>query len=359
MCTERESDWCEEAPMNVAQAKAIARQWVLEEGSRMPGFAGAFFHGSVNWLSVDARLPATSDIDIMLVLDPAAAPCKPGKFIYRGILLEVSTLPADGFGSAEAILSQYHLAGSFHTASVILDPSGQLTALQAAVAKDYARRTWVTRRCKHARDKLLTGYRLDAGGPFPDQVTAWLFPTGIATHLSLVAGLRNPTVRRRYVAARELLAEYGHAAFYETLLEQLGCAQMTQARAAYHLDALAAAFDVAKDVIRSPFFFAADISDLARPVAIDGSRELIARGDHREAIFWLAATWSRCQQVFLRDAPGPLYDRFDAGYRELLGDLGIASFADLQARHAALVRSLPQLWAVTESILAANPEIVD
>ncbi len=345
--------------MNVAQAKAIARRWVEEEGRSMPGFVGAFFHGSVNWLPATATLPATSDLDIMVVLEPTAPPSKPGKFLYDGVLLEVSTLPADQLASPESILGQYHLAGSFHTASVILDPSGRLTALQSAVAKEYARREWVVRRCQHARDRLLTGYRLEEADPFPDQVTAWLFPTGIATHLLLVVGLRNPTVRRRYLAARELLAEYGHTSFYETLLEQLGCARMTQKRAMHHLDALAGAFDAAKAVIRSPFFFAADISDLARPVAIDGSRELIARGDHREAIFWMVATWSRCQQVFLRDAPGPLYERFDAGFRNLLGDLGIASFADLQARRAALVQSLPQLWSVTESILAANLEITD
>ena len=38
---------------------------------------------------------------------------------------------------------------------------------------------------------------------------------------------------------------------------------------------------MAKAVVRTPYRFAADISDSARPVAIDGSRELIERGYHR------------------------------------------------------------------------------
>jgi hypothetical protein len=340
----------------VKQAKEVARQWVIAEGSSMPGFAGAFFHGSINWLPDVALLPATSDVDVMVVLDDATPPEKPGKFIYRDVMLEVSYLPREQVRSPEQILGQYNLAGSFHRPSVILDPSGRLTALQAAVTKDYAKRHWVMRRCEHARDKILGGFRLHRVDPFPDQVTAWLFPAGITTHILLVAGLRNPTVRTRYLAARELLADYGHLDFYDILLELLGSARMSRGRAEQHLAALTAAFDAAKTVIKTPFFFAADISDLARPVAIDGSRELIARGDHREAIFWMVATYSRCQQVFHHDAPA-MNDRFDRGYRELLVDLGIASFGDLQRRYDEVKRSLPQVWQVAEAIVTANPDI--
>lgn len=340
----------------VRDAKEIARQWVSEEGSGLPNLVGAFFHGSVNWLPDDAPLPATSDVDVMIVLDDPAPPRKPGKFRYRNVLLEVSYLPSDQVRTADQVLGLSHLAGSFHTASVILDPSGHLTRLQAAVARDYAKRRWVLRRCEHVREKMLTGFRLDEADLFPAQITAWLFPTSLTTHLLLVAGLRNPTVRTRYLAARELLADYGRLDVYETSLELLGCARMTQARAREHLDALAAAFDSAKGVTSSPFFFAADISDAGRPVALDGSRELISRGDYREAIFWITATYSRCQLVFHHDAPH-LFDQFAAGYRELLTDLDIASFADLQRRRDAVVRALPALWAVAEEIISTNPLI--
>ena len=179
--------------MLVKDAKAVARQWVLEEAGRIPGFWGAFYHGSTNWLPDDAALPATSDVDVMVVLDDPNPPHKPGKFIYRDVLLEVSYLPRDQLQSAELILSQSHLAGSFRTASIIADPSGQLTKLQERVARDYAKRRWVTKRCEHARDKILGNLRgLDEAAPFHDQVTGWLFAAGVTTHVLLVAGLRNP-----------------------------------------------------------------------------------------------------------------------------------------------------------------------
>jgi hypothetical protein len=346
--------------MLVKHAKKVARQWVIEEASQTPGFCGAFYHGSTNWLPDDAALPTTSDVDVMVVLAGPTPPNKLGKFIYRDVMLEVSYLPGDQLQSAEVILGQSHLAGSFGPASIILDPSGQLTRLQAVVAKDYAKRRWVTKRCEHARDKILNNLRaLDEAAPFHDQVAPWLFATGVTTHVLLAAGLKNPTVRRRYVAARELLAEYGHLHFYETLLELLGCARMSRMRADQHLVALTAVFDVAKVVLKTPFFFASDISDLARPIALDGSRELIERGDHREAIFWMVATYSRCQKVLYQDAPVEMRDQFSPGYRRLLADLGITSFADLQQRGEQVKLFLPRLWDIAEGIMAANPEIED
>jgi len=343
----------------VKQAKDAARRWVFEEASGTPGFSGAFFHGSTNWRSDDARLPATSDVDVMVVLDNSNPPLKPGKFMYEEVPLDVAYLSRDQLRSPELVLGQYHLAGSFRATSVILDPSGQLTALQMAVSRDYAKQKWVYQRCQHVRDKILRGFAFNESDLFFDRVDTWLFPAGITTHLLLVAGLENPTVRRRYVAARELLAVYGRLDFYQYLLEMVGCAHMNQASVERHLASLSEAFDAAKTMIVTPFFFAADISDIARPIAIDGSRELIVRGDHREAIFWMVATYSRCQKVFHSDAPVTVEEKFAQGYHELLADLGIASLTDLQRRREQVRQALPVVWEVAEAIIAANRAIED
>jgi hypothetical protein len=340
----------------VGEARDVARQWVVEQGSRTPGFAGAFFHGSINWLADDNVLPATSDVDVMLVIDDPRPAAKPGKCVYQDVLLEVSLLPSDRLRSPEDVLGTYNLAGSFHVPSVILDPTGGLTALQAAVATGYAERRWVRRRCLDARDKILHGYAWNSGDLWPDQVVSWLFPAGITTHVLLVAGLKNPTVRRRYLAARALLTEYGQLDLYEELLALLGCATMTSQRAAQHLTALAEAFDAAAAVITSPFFFAADISPIGRTVAIAGSQELIARGDHREAVFWMVATYSRCQTIFHHDA-AHLESRFARGYHDLLADLGIETVADLERRIGEVREFVPRVWEAAEAIMAANPGI--
>jgi hypothetical protein len=346
--------------MIVKEAKDVARQWVIQEASKAPGFYGAFYAGSTNWFSDEAVFPSTSDVDVWVVLADPGPPAKLGKFICRDVILEVSYLPNDLLRSSDQILGDYHMAGSFRTPSIIADPSGRLTRLQAAVSRDFAKRQWVYKRCEHANNRVLRKLQsLNESEPFHDQVTAWLFATGVTTHVLLAAGLRNPTVRRRYLAARELLADYGHVDFYETLLRMLGCDQMSREIVAHHLTALTEAFDAAKAVVKTPFPFASDISDIARPITIDGSWDLVERGYHREAIFWMVATYSRCQKVLYHDAPAEMQDRFGPGYRRLLGDLGISSFADLQQRKEQFEIFLPHVWEVAEAIMAANPGIQD
>jgi len=346
--------------MIVKQARDVARRWVFEHGRATPGFAGAFHHGSTAWLPDEAILPATSDVDVMLVIEGATPPPKPGKLIYDTLLLEVSYVSADRLRSPDLVLGDYHLAGSFRTPSIISDPSGHLTELQAAVSAGFADRQWVRERCEHARSNVLRNLdSLNESDPLHDQVIAWAFASGVLTHVLLVAGLKNPTVRRRYATVHELLAAYGRTDFYETLLEPLGCRRVSRSVVAEHLAALADAFDAATAVITTPFPFASDISDIARPIAIDGSRDLIEGSFHREAVFWLVVTSSRIQKVLHHDAPPEMRDRYRPGYRALLGDLGIRSFTDLQQRREQVRDLLPQVWETAEAILAANPAIHD
>jgi hypothetical protein len=346
--------------MIVKASKEIARDWVTKNARAIPGFQGAFFHGSITWLPDDANLSPTSDLDVVVVVDESQIMDKPGKLVFRNVLLDVSFLAATDLESPETLLSNSHLAGSFRAPSVISDPSGWLTDLNIAVARDFAQRQWVIRRCEHANGKVLQNLAsLDQTKPLHDQVVSWLFATGVTTHILLTAGLRNPTVRQRYLAVRRILHDYQRLSFYDDLLGLMGCANISRERVELHLEALTSAFDSAKSVVKTPFLFAADISDLGRPIAIDGSRELVARGDHREAVFWMVATYSRCQQIFYADAPAKTRNTFNPGYMALLADLGITSHADLARRCDEVRTFLPLVWEEAEVIMRANPEIED
>lgn len=63
--------------MQVQQARAAARDWVTTTAASWPWVTGAYFTGSVLGLADDEEIPATSDIDVLLVVRPDAPP-KPG-----------------------------------------------------------------------------------------------------------------------------------------------------------------------------------------------------------------------------------------------------------------------------------------
>lgn len=365
--------------MLAKDAKHAAHEWVSANASNIPGSQGALLHGSILRIADGDTVDPSSDIDILVVIDEPDPGLKVGKFVYRDALLDVTQVPIEMLDSAEKVLGNYHLASSFFRPDIISDPAGHLSNLAHRVTRDFAKREWVIRRCDDARNNAEgKALSLDEAQPLHDQVTSWLFANGVLTHILLVAGLKNPTVRKRYVATRDLLrvlptssrpekaptvaptpcrpAADDLTVFYEKLLELLGSAHMTRHRVEHHLDALADAFDAASNVNRTPVFFASDLSAVARPIAIDGSREMIANGDHREAMFWIVATWCRCMHVFHVDAPDLERD-FQPAFFEVLTDLGITSFADLKRSTTQTDAFIPDVWDVAESIIAANPDI--
>jgi hypothetical protein len=183
-----------------------------------------------------------------------------------------------------------------------------------------------------------------------------MFSTSLTTLVVLVAALRNPTVRLRYLRARDVLADHECSDFYVELLELLGCATARPDQVQHHLDELTVTFDRAARLARTPFFFSSDITASARPIAIRGAQDLIDAGSHREAVFWLLATFARCQQVLVADAPevaARTAPRFAEAAAELLE---IETPADLRARSAQVLGFLPRLHTVAESILPV-PEI--
>ncbi len=345
--------------MFVKQVKDVAHQWVNEEAKNVPGFYGAFFSGSINRMPDDVEFPSTSDVDVKIVTE-APNPPELHKLIYQNVILEVDFIPRDYVQSSDVVLGSYPTAIHFTTPNIISDPSGELTKIQEVVSKDYARRKWVHKRCENTRDWLNTSLQwLNESDPLHDQVFAWLYPAIILTHIVLVADLQNPTIRKGFLASRAVLSRYGQLSLYESMLGILGSVQLSREQVEFLLSSFTEVFDITKRFVKTPFFLSSNISDFARPISIDGSRELIESGDHREAMFWIAFMHTRCQRALYNDAPADIQHQLMPSFRVVLEDLGIKSFADLQRRNKQIEELLPRVWEAAEAIIAANPEIVD
>ncbi len=283
---------------------------------------------------------------------------KPTEFLYRDVLIEVNYPPWSDINSPEVVLGEYRRAGGFRPANILSDPSGELSSLFGALSNDFAKRRWVGRRCEDAM-RNTPGFlkRVDESALYHDQVTCWLFGTAGPCHILLTAALQNPTVRRRSLETRTLLDGYGHLDLYESLLKLQGSAGMGKLRVEYRLAAVTEIFDFAKEIIKPPHRFASDISEVGRPISIGGSREFIDGGYHREAVYWIVATYSRCLAILHNDASRDERENYAAGFHELLADLGITSFADLQEGSQRAREFLHRVWDVVEAIMDANAEI--
>jgi hypothetical protein len=339
--------------MTVQEAKTIVRQWVQEQAVQMPGFIGAFYHGSINWMDDNDTFPDTSDADVIIVVtDPAIYTA--GKFRYKHLVLEVTYMPPEEFQSAEQLLSKFYWAGSIKNPGIIADINGHLSAVLQEAAEKYADAYWVRRRCQDAKERSLRFMTALKDAPLHDQVTNWLFCRGLMAHMLLVAGLQNPTVRKRYVDVRRLLAWYDALEFHEQLLKSAGFANMSAGDVEGHLVTLTAVFDDAAAVIRTPYRFAADISPAGRPIVIDGSYELIKAGYHREAMFWITATHCRCQHVLSLDAPVAMQEQHKYGFMRLLDELHITSAEERAASDQAAAQFIETVDSMAEMIIMSR-----
>ena len=329
----------------------MAADWVHGHDFGALPVVGAFLAGSTIEADRAAELPPESDVDVAVVVD-GPAPAKLGKLDVAGVRVEVTYLPWSELADPERVARVPHLAPSFARDTLLADRDGRLRRLQAQVGPIFARPDVVEDRCAHVLHRMAALPAPTAG--WPETVTGWLFPTSLGTHVVLVAARRNPTVRLRYLRAREVLHERGLGARYPELLAQLGCLHVTPSLVSTHLAALAQAFDAAAARGSTSFFFATDITTAARPIAIDGSAGMVARGDHRESVFWLLATFSRCLQILdATDAAGRArhHDAFAAAVAELVG---VRAPEDLRRRRTELQHELPRLQELARMIVAQD-----
>jgi hypothetical protein len=347
--------------MNIGTAKAIARQWLAEEWEGTPGFLGALYCGSTNWKSDEAEYVPPSDIDILIWVD---GEIRTLDRLYRdGVILQPSILPYSRLSrTPEEILSDFRIASHFSVPSIIADPTGHLTTLYRAVAPEYARRKWVRARCERVRtriDEILDTWLapdLETDALWT-QVFDLYYMVFLLSEILPVADLRDPTVRKSFVLAREILQKQGRLDLQEAMFTLLGCQAMSRTDVEALFAVYTEAFDQASLFLRTPFFFSSEVAANSRPVSVEGVREIVDSGLHREAMFWMMAIYSIAVKVMQNDAPDAEKVAHLQQYRQQLADLGLRTKADIIDRAEQLKSLVPTFMEVAEQIMDNNPAI--
>jgi hypothetical protein len=273
--------------MKVGEAIDLAREWVETEGSRIQGFCGAHLMGSAVTLPPEANLPATSDLDLNVVVIQEQ-PTDVYNIPWQGLILEYGVTSRSAYAAPEAVLANPALACNLARASVLADPDGWLQALQREVSARYGERHWVRARCTAEKD--IVNEHVEQVVPGQDRIAA-AFAIGTAVlHLAgllALADLRPPTHRRSLIVMQERLQAHGRPDLHEEALEVLGYAGLTRAEVERYLDDCAAAFDYATRVRRTAPLLAFKFQPHVRPYVVGGAREMIDDGYHREAMLWI------------------------------------------------------------------------
>ncbi len=339
--------------MIVQEARAVAREWVEQCGSLLTGFCGAFLSGSVLTAGEYEPWPETSDVDIVVITGAAEPYAKPGKFVYRSLLLEVTILTKSVFTALEYVLCTHYLAFALCKDSILADPEGWLGPLHLAVKSQYAQARWVRRRCSAFIRRIQDGVAgFDIRAPFHEQVTSWVFPTGISTFPILAAALQNCTVRKRYTAVRMVLETYGMMEFYSPLMGLLTGGGFRSGSLPGHLAELEKTFDLAaaSQGPSASYPYRGDISPASKAIAIDGCGKLIASSYPMEAVFWMAVTFARCHAILCMDVPEGDGERLPS-FRAFMSDMGIDSPGGFESRNQHLLAFLPEVERIAEVII--------
>ena len=347
--------------MEVGQVIEQVKDWVTCEGSKIPGFSGAYLVGGINAMSSAESFPHYCDVDLHIVLEEGGKSSEANLEVsYNGLILECGFKGLDEYSSPEVVLANPHIAPNLVENSVISDPTGQLTEIQKAVADAFAKRQWVTARCAYEKERTLGHLEQLRQVKTTFEATTQLYwVANFLAGLIALASLKTPTHRKALVLMKDLLQRQGHLDLHEKLLELLGYKHLRMAQVDFYLRECAAAFDCAIEVKKTPSFWDMKLRPHVRPYVIEGAQEMMDAGNHREAMFWIEVFLAISIAAIQNDAPDADRLRFQNSLKQMLEDLGRSSSDDWALRYFQACMVKDDIFDVADAIVQRNPDIID
>jgi hypothetical protein len=149
---------------------------------------------------------------------------------------------------------------------------------------------------------------------------------------------------------RRLLSSRGRTDLCEGLLNVLGAAEVSREAALAYLGSGTQAVARAMQVHKTPHPFGAKMRPHTMPYAIDGAREMIDSGYHRESLPWILIVHSLSAQVLAVDAPPDEREQHELAYARLLASLGLETLEDCRIRAQAIQEYTSELFPYCDQL---------
>lgn len=343
--------------MNAGEARSIAERWVAGEVARSAGeVLCVFTHGSINWMADEDPFPPSSDLDLVVVV-PKVDPVRHRvcKRPYGGIAIEAFYVPRERLLSAEALLADFGLAPNVVNGKVLFDPNRIMEGLRAAMAPEFARRHWVRLRCRALRDHALS---LIAAFEWSDRL---FHVNGVACHavgsmaqMALIADLRNPTVKKALVKARDVLAAYGLDEEHRELLRLLGVAELGGEDILTVSSHCRRTLNEACYWLRTPFMGDNCVTIHSRLYLDLDVPACVAEGTGREIFLRLANLYAHAMIAIENDAPAAVLAAARQVYLEDMALIRAATLPEARARVLECRPALERMTRLCDDIVARN-----
>jgi hypothetical protein len=348
--------------MTAGDARVIAARWVSEQLARTPGETRCVFtHGSINWMADDEPFPPSSDVDIAFVV-PEVAPGRHRVFkrTCDGIAIEAFYLPIDRLTSADSLLTDFALAPNLVSTTALFDPNHLVEELKRSMQREFPRRYWMRLRCRALRQHALS---IIAAFAESDSLVylnavACLAVRAMA-QMALLADLRNPTVKKALVKARDVLSAYGVADEQQELLR---VARYTDLDAGAILGVTSRCRQTLTDasrLLRTPFIGDNCVTVCSLPALDIDVPTCVASGTGREIFLWVETLYAHAMIALQNDAPAALLEAATRIYHEDLAWTDSATVAQARARMLACRPALDRMIEVSDRIVADNTEAID
>jgi hypothetical protein len=322
-------------------------------GEVLYGFTG----GSINEMADADPFPRSSDLDLIVVV-PTVDPARhfPKKRPYAGVPIEAVYLPHDRFLSAEGLLADFALGPQLATGTVLFDPDGILQALRAAMAPEFARQRWSRKRCRGACDHAaLLIQAFETSTSFVHLVAVGFAAVQCMAQMALLADLRNPTVKKALVKARDIFAKYGLADEHQNLLGLMGAAGLDGEAILQVTSHCLEALDLACRWMRTWFVTAHMVSVHARPSLTEDVPTYVARDAGREIFVWIGMLYAFAMMAIENDAPAQVAAAAQRIFAEDMARIGAGTLEAARARMLAFRPALDRMTAICDDIIARNP----
>ncbi|HET9494120.1 MAG TPA: hypothetical protein VFR15_07820, partial [Chloroflexia bacterium] len=155
---------------------------------------------------------------------------------------------------------------------------------------------------------------------------------------------------------REMLEEQGRTDLHEAALAVMGSGHMSRADVQAVLDLSVTAFDRSVEVYRTPTPYGFTIRPHLRPYLAEATQEMIEEGNHREAMYWIAALAGESYLVLQNDAPDAEKPAFAAQYEAMLSTMGYSSTEAWAERVDAAERLAREIYGIADELAEHHPE---